>query len=203
MCPAIRSWISTRCGTLSTRHSTHRVRPSVFPAQPWRSSRAAQSLRAGVTLYRVQLVQSQPGGRTTVVVDGGSSDNPQVALHDGRFTVVLANRHPFTPTQPMTVVGRHGEFGDEIARDVTLPADLRAGDLLAVACTGAYHNSMAATYNMVGRPPLVVVKDGRTRELMHRETIADPLSRDRACLEPPPMRHERSGPGCEALLHRE
>jgi diaminopimelate decarboxylase len=50
---------------------------------------------------------------------------------------------------PMTVVGRHCESGDEIARDVPLPADLHAGDLLAVPCTGAYHHSMASTYNVV------------------------------------------------------
>jgi diaminopimelate decarboxylase len=52
------------------------------------------------------------------------------------------------------------------------------GDLLAVACTGSYHHSMASNYNMVCRPPLVAVKDGRTRELIRRETIADLLSRD-------------------------
>ena len=38
----------------------------------------------------------------------------------------------------MTVVGRHCESSDVIARDVPLPIDIRAGDLLAVACTGAY-----------------------------------------------------------------
>ncbi len=163
----------------------------------------AISARAGVTLYRVLWVQSQPGGRAIVVVDGGLSDNPRAALNDARHTVALANRHPLTATQPMTVVGRHGESGDEIARDVPLPADLHAGDLLAVACTGAYHHSMASTYTMVGRPPLVAVNDGSTRELVRRETIADLLSRDRARTEPPPMRHERAGSGCEALLHGE
>jgi diaminopimelate decarboxylase len=42
---------------------------------------------------------------------------------------------------------------------------------------------MASTYNMVGRPPLVAAKDGRTRELIRRETIADLLSRDRVYKE--------------------
>jgi diaminopimelate decarboxylase len=164
----------------------------------------AISARAGVTLYRVLWVQSQPGGRTVVVVDGGLGDNPRVAIHDASYTVALANRHPITPTQPMTVVGRHCDSGDEIAHDVPLPADLHAGDLLAVACTGAYHHSMASTYNMVGRPPLVAVKDGRARELVRRETIADLMSRDRASTEPPPpTRHERAGSGCEALLDGE
>jgi diaminopimelate decarboxylase len=163
----------------------------------------AISARAGITLYRVLWVQSQTGGRTIVVVDGGLSDNPRPALSDPNYTVALANRHPITATRPMTVVGRQYESGDEIARDVPLPADLRAGDLLAVACTGAYHHSMASTYNMVGRPPLVAVKDGRTRELVRRETIADLLSRDRAGTEPPATRHERADSGCEALLHGE
>ncbi len=77
------------------------------------------------------------------------------------------------------MAGRHCESGDEIARDVGLPADLRPGDLLAVACTGAYHHSMASNYNMVGRPPLVAVSEGRARELVRRETVADLLARDR------------------------
>ena len=164
----------------------------------------AISARAGITLYRVLWVQSQPDGRAIVMVDGGLRDNPQVALHDARYTIALANRHSITPTQPMTVVGRHRESDDEIARDMPLPADLHAGDLLAVACTGAYHHSMASNYNMVGRPPLVAVKDGRARELVRRETIADLLSRDRAYKEPAAhATRERRDRGSEALLHGE
>jgi diaminopimelate decarboxylase len=139
----------------------------------------AVSARAGITLYRVLRVQSQPGGRTTVVVDGGLSDNPRVAHFDARCTMALANRHSMAATQPTRVVGRQRESDDEIARDVPLPGDLHAGDLLAVACTGAYHHSMASTCNMVGRPPVVAVKDGRPRELVRRENIADLLSRER------------------------
>jgi diaminopimelate decarboxylase len=138
----------------------------------------AISGRAGVTLYRVCTVKSQPGGRTFVAVDGGMSDNARVALYGAKYAVALANRHALGPTRAVTVVGRHCEAGDEIIRDVPLPADLHPGDLLAVPCTGAYHHSMASTYNMLGRPPVVAVRDGRARLLVRRETTADLLARD-------------------------
>jgi diaminopimelate decarboxylase len=151
----------------------HFPRPTIV-VEPGR----AISGRAGVTLYRVCSVKTQPGGRTFVSVDGGMSDNPRVSLYGAQYTVTLANRHPLGAKQRVTVAGRHCEAGDEIARDIELPADAHPGDLLAVACTGAYHHSMASNYNMVGRPPLVAVKDGRARALIRRETIADLLSRD-------------------------
>jgi len=151
----------------------HFPRPTIV-VEPGR----AISGRAGVTLYRVCSVKTQPGGRTFVAVDGGMSDNPRVSLYGAQYTVTLANRHPLGAKQRVNVAGRHCEAGDEIARDIELPSDLRPGDLLAVACTGAYHHSMASNYNMVGRPALVAVKDGRARALVRRETIADLLSRD-------------------------
>ena len=151
----------------------HFPRPTVV-VEPGR----AISGRAGVTLYRVCSVKTQPGGRTFVAVDGGMSDNPRVSLYGAQYTVTLANRHSLGARRRVTVAGRHCEAGDEIARDIELPADVHPGDLLAVACTGAYHHSMASNYNMVGRPPLVAVKDGRARALVRRETIADLLSRD-------------------------
>ncbi len=151
----------------------HLPRPKVV-VEPGR----AISGRAGVTLYRVCSVKTQSGGRTFVAVDGGMSDNPRVSLYGARYTVALANRHSLNVKQLVTVTGRHCEAGDEIARDIELPADLRPGDLLAVACTGAYHHSMASNYNIVGRPSLVAVKDGRARELVRRETITDLLARD-------------------------
>ena len=140
----------------------------------------AMSARAGVTLYRVLRVQPRPGGRIIVVVDGSLSGNPWFASEGACYIAAVANRHPVAPTQQMTVVARHCESVDEIACNIMLPEDLRAGDLLAVARTGADYHSMASPYNMVGRPPLVSVKDGRTVELVRRETIADLLSRDRA-----------------------
>lgn len=164
----------------------------------------AISARAGVTVYRIQTLKSRPGGRTFVAVDGGMSDNPRVALYGANYTVALANRQSISQVTPMTVVGRHCEAGDELARDVLLPADLRPGDLLAFACTGAYNHSMASTYNSVGRPPVVSVADGRVRELVRRETVADLLARDRGApdIGRAPTR-PRNSSGCAALLHGE
>ncbi|MCK9930588.1 hypothetical protein MXD62_26060 [Frankia sp. Mgl5] len=103
-------------------------------------------------MYRAVTVKHVPGGRTFVAVDGGMSDNPRPALYDSQYTVELIGRPRQAPARTMTVVGRHCESGDVLARDVPLPADVAAGDLLAVACTGAYHHSLASTYNL-GRPP--------------------------------------------------
>jgi diaminopimelate decarboxylase len=132
---------------------------------------------AMVTLYRVVSVKHGPGHRTFVAVDGGMSDNPRTALYGARYTVRAAGR-PATPAQLVTVVGRHCEAGDVVAPDVALPAGIRAGDLLAVAGTGAYNHSMASNYNMVGRPPVIAVRDGAARLLVRRETVSDMRGRD-------------------------
>jgi diaminopimelate decarboxylase len=138
----------------------------------------AVAARAGVTLYRVIGVKRQPGGRTFVAVDGDLTEDPRLGARDAKYTVALANRHLPTRTAPVTVVGRHCEAGDEIARDVELPSDIHPGDLLAVACTGAYHYSMGSSCNLVGRPPLIAVAAGRSYPLVRRETVADLLARD-------------------------
>ena len=133
--------------------------------------------RAMVTLYRVLAVKHVPGARAFVAVDGGMSDNPRPALYGVRYTV-RALRPPGEAAQPVTVAGRHCEAGDVLAVDVPLPAGTRPGDLLVVPGAGAYHHSMASNYNMVGRPPVVAVRDGAARLLIRRETDSDLLLRD-------------------------
>ncbi len=139
----------------------------------------AIAARAGITLYRVIAAKRQTGGRTFVAVDGGTPDNPRAAVRGARYTVALANRHRSAGMAPATIVGRDCQAGGEIARDVELPADIHPGDLLAVACTGAYHHSMGSSCNLAGSPPLVAVAAGQPHELVRRETVADLLARDR------------------------
>ncbi|MEV6100857.1 diaminopimelate decarboxylase [Nocardia sp. NPDC051981] len=153
------------------RHGFPRPRIALEPGR-------AIVARAGVTLYRVLSVKHVEHGHTYVTVDGGMSDNPRVALYGARYDAVVANRHPTGPHMTATIAGRYCEAGDILARDVRLPADLRPGEVLAMPCTGAYHHSLASSYNGVGRPPIVAVRDGGCRELVRRETIDDLLSRD-------------------------
>ncbi|WP_405874049.1 diaminopimelate decarboxylase [Streptomyces zaomyceticus] len=132
---------------------------------------------AGVAVYRVLAVKRTPE-RTFVAVDGGMSDNPRPALYGARYAPRLIGRHSTADPERVTVVGRHCEAGDILAEDVSLPADIHPGDLLATPVAGAYHLSMASSYNLVGRPPVVAVLDGRARLLVRRETLEDLRARD-------------------------
>jgi ribosomal protein S18 acetylase RimI-like enzyme len=60
-----------------------------------------------------------------------------------------------------------------IADDVDLPVDLRPGDLVALAATGAYTYAMASNVNRVGRPAVVGVRDGTATTWLRREDAAD------------------------------
>jgi diaminopimelate decarboxylase len=137
---------------------------------------------AGLTLYTVGTVKpvSLDGGfvRTYVSVDGGMSDNIRPALYGARYHAEVVGRSSDADEVPARVVGKHCESGDVVVRDVALPGDVRAGDLLAVPATGAYGRSMASNYNLVPRPAVVAVRDGEARLLLRRETIADLFALD-------------------------
>ncbi|MFI6573391.1 diaminopimelate decarboxylase family protein [Nocardia fluminea] len=148
----------------------HRFPRPVLTMEPGRAIVA----RAGITLYRVLAVDETTGGGTRVIVDG-SGCGGRSRGHGGALVV---NRHPIGPQMTASVAGKHSEAGALIATEVRLPADLRPGEVLALPCTGAYHHESATTYSTVGRPPLVAVADGRTSQLLRRETTADLLMRE-------------------------
>ncbi len=137
---------------------------------------------SGVTVYEVGTVKdvTLDGGLTRryVSVDGGMSDNIRTALYDADYTCTIANRASTVPPRLSRVVGKHCESGDVVVRDTWLPGDVRPGDLIAVAATGAYCRSMASNYNHVPRPPVVAVRDGASLVLVRRETEDDLLRLD-------------------------
>lgn len=126
-----------------------------------------------ITLYRAGFSKEAPSGTTYVAVDGGMSDNIRPALYGARYTVAAAGPKRTEGEGSYTVVGRHCESGDVLARDVMLPDDLRSGDLIAFAATGAYGYSMASNYNRVGRPAVAAVRGGKARLIIRAEDDAD------------------------------
>ena len=137
---------------------------------------------AGLTLYTVGTVKpvriDDGSIRTYVSIDGGMSDNIRPALYGARYHAEVVGRQFDGPTVLARVVGKHCESGDIVVHEVQLPGDVRAGDLLAVAATGAYGRSMASNYNQVPRPPVIAVSGGASRVLVRRETEDDLLALD-------------------------
>ncbi|MBD0322764.1 MAG: diaminopimelate decarboxylase [Aldersonia sp.] len=133
-----------------------------------------------VTLYEVGTVKDvRLGANTTrryVSVDGGMSDNIRTALYQADYHSTLVSRD--TEAEPVVarVVGKHCETGDIVVRDTWMPADVGPSDLIAVAATGAYCYSMSSRYNLLPRPAVVAVRDGKARLLLRRETVDDLLS---------------------------
>jgi diaminopimelate decarboxylase len=133
-----------------------------------------------ITLYEVGTVKdvdiSANAHRRYVSVDGGMSDNIRTALYDAQYDARLVSRTSDAPATLARIVGKHCETGDIVVRDTWVPGDLQPGDLLGVAATGAYCYSLSSRYNMVGRPAVVVVRAGRARLILRRETVDDLLS---------------------------
>lgn len=153
-----------------------RLGPNLRPTlgqEPGRSLVA----ESGVTLYRVGNVKHLPV-RTYVSVDGGLSDNPRPALYGAEYPV----RHiPFEDRDtaelvPMRVAGKHCET--DTLFDVSLPGDVRAGDLLQVLCTGAYNASMASNYNRYPRPAAVLLTSDGPKLMQRRETWDEMFGRE-------------------------
>jgi len=143
-------------------------------AEPGRAIVAA----AAITLYRVGTLKRLKGGRIYAAVDGGMSDNPRPVLYGSGYEAFLPRSVEADRHLSVRVVGKHCESGDVIVRDAAVPADLQVGDVLATPVTGAYGHSMGSNYNMIMRPPVVFVRDGRARVVVRRETYDDLVRRD-------------------------
>ncbi len=132
---------------------------------------------AGVTLYTVGAVREIPGVRKYLIVDGGMSDNPRYILYGAQYEAFPVSRPDAARSETVTVAGRFCESGDLVIKDGKLPA-VKAGDLIAVAATGAYNYSMASNYNRVPRPALVVAARGQAELAVRRESYEDLVAND-------------------------
>ena len=129
---------------------------------------------AGMTLYTVGTVKKIPLYKNYVSVDGGMTDNPRHALYGADYSCFIANKMDEIVDMKVSVVGRCCESGDIISENVLVPSSVERYDILAVATTGAYHYSMASNYNRIGKPAVVMLKNGNENfVVVKRETFED------------------------------
>jgi diaminopimelate decarboxylase len=133
--------------------------------------------QAGVALYTVGVIKEIPGIRTYVSVDGGMGDNIRQPMYGAVQEALIANRPTEKDTKTVTITGKYCESGDVLIKEIKLP-ELKAGDILAVAGSGAYCVPMSSNYNAAFRPAIIFVKDGQARLVRRRETLEDLTRRD-------------------------
>jgi len=133
-----------------------------------------------ITLYEVGTVKdvavASDRYRRYVSVDGGMSDNIRTSLYAAEYDARLVSRLSDAAPTLARIVGKHCESGDIVVRDTWVSDDVTPGDLIGVAATGAYCYSMSSRYNLLGRPAVVAVRDGKARLILRRETVDDLLS---------------------------
>lgn len=150
-----------------------KIKTPFIVLEPGRSIVAA----AGITLYRVGSVKDIKNVRKYVSVDGGMTDNPRYALYGSQYDAVVANRANAKRVEKVTIAGKCCESGDIIIKDISMP-EIKAGDIIAVLATGAYNYSMSSNYNRIPRPPIVLVKQGKSRIIVKREDYEDIVRND-------------------------
>ena len=171
--PAIADYAERLARALDAALDRHSLERPALHVEPGRSLIG----RAMVALYEVGARKEIPGVRTYVSLDGGMADNVRPAMYGSAYEALSADRPLAAPEETVTLAGKYCESGDVLVRDAAVPR-LEAGELVAIPASGAYNLAMASVYNMAPRPPVVAVRDGESRLLQRRETVADLIARD-------------------------
>ena len=171
--PTISAWAETTSNEILNRCRDYGINPPQLIIEPGRAIVG----RAGITLYRVGVIKDIPGIRRFVCVDGGMGDNIRPPMYGAHLEALVANRMSAVETNKVTIAGKYCESGDILIRDINMP-DIAAGDILAVAGSGAYAIPLQSNYNSTFRPAIVFVRDGKPRLVRRRETLEDLINRD-------------------------
>ncbi len=133
---------------------------------------------AGVMVTRVIYVKTGVS-RRFVIVDAAMNDLLRPSLYHAHHAIVPVTVPAAGAAREIhDVVGPVCETGDVIATDRPM-APVAAGDLLAVACAGAYGAVMASGYNSRLLVPEVLVDGDQFAVVRPRQTYEELLLQDR------------------------
>ncbi|MEM6425431.1 MAG: diaminopimelate decarboxylase [Cyanobacteria bacterium P01_H01_bin.119] len=171
--PSIDRWCQTVCNAVVAACKAQGLPLPKLLCEPGRSLIGS----ACVTAYTVGSQKQVPDLCHYVAVDGGMSDNPRPITYQSVYRALLANQLSAPLSETVTLAGKHCESGDIVIQSAQLPP-VKAGDVVAIAATGAYNYSMASNYNRVPRPAAVLVNQGDAEVILQRETHTDLLRQD-------------------------
>jgi diaminopimelate decarboxylase len=181
----IEAFADALCGELQQALRARDLPLPVLGLEPGRFITAS----AGLTLTRVGTIKQGPARRWVMVdvsvAQLGMSRSPRDA-----HAIVVADGSARDEAVTCDVVGPLCVL-DVVMEQAPLPAVGR-GSLLAVLDTGGYADGEASNANSIGRPAVVLVRDGAADLIRRRETFDDVFARDEiparllAAGEPPP-----------------
>lgn len=99
---------------------------------------------------RVMHIRKRHGGVRDAILDAGISDVPLVGTFPHRMAIVRGGRVAVLGLGSDQLLGPSCRENDRIAEDVSLPEDLRVGDVIAICDAGAYDASMAHVFGRGG-----------------------------------------------------
>ncbi len=125
---------------------------------------------AGVLLTKVEYLKPNPH-KNFALIDAAMNDMIRPALYQAWLNIDPVKPRMEGQRLRWDLVGPVCETGDFLGKDRDLI--LEAGDLLAVASSGAYGFTMSSNYNSRGRAAEVMVDSDTVHLIRERETIAD------------------------------
>lgn len=127
---------------------------------------------AGIQLYRIGNIKEIPGVKTYASVDGGMTDNMRPGLYGAKYDAIIANKADEPKNTVVDISGKCCESTDILIKNLKCTKP-ETGDLLAVYSTGAYGYSMANNYNKIQIPAVVVIKEGKAKLIVRRQSYDD------------------------------
>jgi diaminopimelate decarboxylase len=125
---------------------------------------------AGALITRVVLTKEM-SNKNYIVVDAGMSDLMRPSLYGAYHGIQAVSRNR-RGSWTADVVGPICESGDFLALDRKMPI-VRADELLAIMCAGAYGFALSSNYNSRARAAEVMVRGRRAKVIRRRERFQD------------------------------
>lgn len=133
---------------------------------------------AGILVSSIIYIKNGEG-RDFVILDAAMNDFLRPAMYGAHHDIITAKESaPAAPTAPYDVVGPVCETGDTFARGVSMPAQVKAGDIVALRSAGAYGAVMSSEYNSRPLIPEVMVQGDEFAVVRARPSFDEMLARD-------------------------